>query len=155
MDEWLIWLIFAVVLGIAETLSLTASLGVLGGAALITAGTAAVGLPLPVQLLAFTAVATIGVLLIRPIALRHMRQPQLVRFGVDALTGKPAAVTRAVSAVDGRVRIGGEEWTARVYPATFADTLVIPAGAIVDVIEIQGNTALVYPREGPWTSPLP
>src|SRR5262245_55404754 len=103
MDEWLIWLIFAVVLGIAETLSLTASLGVLGGAALVTAGTAAVGLPLPVQLLAFTAVATTGVLLIRPIALRHMRQPQLVRFGVDALTGKPAAVTRAVSVVDGRV----------------------------------------------------
>jgi membrane protein implicated in regulation of membrane protease activity len=112
-------------------------------------------LPLPVQLLAFTAVATIGVLLIRPIALRHRQQPQLVRFGVDALTGKPAAVTRAVSAVDGRVRIGGEEWTARVYSGTFAGTLVIPAGAIVDVIEIQGNTALVYPREGPWTSPLP
>ena len=95
MDEWLIWLIFAVVLGIAETLSLTASLGVLGGAALVTSGVAAVGLPLPVQLLAFTAVATTGVLLIRPIALRHRRTPPPVRFDVAAPDFRGAAGKRA------------------------------------------------------------
>ncbi len=152
MEEWLVWLVFAVVLGVVEIFSLTAALGVLGGAALITAGAAALGLPLPVQLLVFTAVSTVGVVLIRPIALRHRQRPQLARFGVDALVGKPASVIDEVTALGGRVRIGGEEWTARAYPGTFDETLVIPVGAIVDVMEIQGSTALVYPREGPWTS---
>src|ERR1700733_12464278 len=104
------------------------------------------GLPVAVQLLAFTVTATIGVLLIRPVVRRHMLRPQLERFGVEALIGKPAYVVSEVSRLDGRVRIGGmrgEEWTARAYD----QTLVIPAGATVDVLEISGTTALVYPRE--------
>ena len=143
MDTWLIWLIMAVVLLVVEMLTLTAAVGMLGVAALITAGVAALGLPVPVQLLAFTVTATIGVLLIRPIVHRHMLRPQLQRFGVEALIGKPAYVVSEVSGLDGRVRIGGEEWTARAYD----QTLVIPAGATVDVLEINGTTALVYPRE--------
>jgi membrane protein implicated in regulation of membrane protease activity len=142
VDEWVIWLIFAVVLGVAEIFTLTAALGVLGAAALLTAVLAAI-LPLPFQLLAFTVAATAGVILIRPIALRHMRQPQLERFGVDALVGKPAYVLQEVTGLGGRVRIGGEEWTARAYD----ETLVIPVGTVVDVMEISGSTALVYPRE--------
>jgi membrane protein implicated in regulation of membrane protease activity len=142
MDEWVIWLIFAVVLGIAEIFTLTAALGVLGAAAAITAVFAVI-LPLPFQLLVFTAAATAGVVLIRPIALRHMRQPQLERFGVDALVGKPAYVLEEVTGLGGRVRIGGEEWTARAYD----ETLVIARGTVVDVMEISGSTALVYPRE--------
>lgn len=151
MDEWLLWLIFAVVLGVAEIFTLTAALGMLGAAALITAGFAAIGLPLPLQLVVFTIASTAGVVLVRPIALRHMQRPQLERFGVDALIGKPAYALTDVTELDGRVRIGGEEWTARAYD----ETLVIPAGTIVDVMEIRGSTALVYPREGPWKSQLP
>lgn len=143
MDQWIIWLIFAVVLVIAEIFTLTAALGVLGTAALVTAVFAAVGLPLPIQLLVFTAASTAGVLLIRPMAYRHLHRPQLERFGVDALIGKPAYVLQEVTAMDGRVRIGGEEWSAHTYD----ETLVIPKGAIVDVIEINGSIALVYPRE--------
>lgn len=142
MDEWVIWLIFAGVLAVAEIFTLTAALGVLGAAALITAGFAAF-LPLPFQLLAFTAAATAGVLLIRPIALRHMRRPQIEQFGVDALIGKPAYVLEEITGRTGRVRIGGEEWTARTYD----ESLVIPAGQVVDVMQISGSTALVYPRE--------
>ena len=46
----------------------------------------------------------------------------------------------------GRVRIGGEEWSARSYDET-DETLVIPVGRTVDVMQIEGATALVYPRE--------
>jgi membrane protein implicated in regulation of membrane protease activity len=148
MDEWLIWFVFALVLAVAEVFTLTAALGMLGGAALITAVSAAFGLPLPAQLLVFTVAATAGVVLVRPVALRHMRRPPLERFGVDALVGKPAVVLREVTGTDGRVRIGGEEWTARTYD----ETRVIPVGTIVDVLQISGSTALVYPREGPWES---
>ncbi|GAB3572471.1 NfeD family protein [Amycolatopsis endophytica] len=149
MDAWLAWLVFACALGIAEIFSLTAALGVLGGAALVTAGSAAAGLSLPFQLVVFVAAATAGLAAIAPVARRHLRAAPASRFGVDALIGSPAAVTGEISAVGGTVRIGGEEWSARAYD----DTLVIRAGTIVDVLGIQGTTALVHPREEPWTSP--
>jgi membrane protein implicated in regulation of membrane protease activity len=150
MDEWLIWLIVAAVLIVAEISTFTAALGLLGAAAVVTALFAAIGLPLPVQLLVFTAASAAGVLLIRPAALRHLRRPQLERFGVDALIGKQAYVLREVTALDGRVRIGGEEWSARAYD----ETLAIPVGTVVDVMKISGSTAFVYPREFPWKPPL-
>ncbi|MCA2228089.1 NfeD family protein [Nonomuraea aurantiaca] len=143
MDEWIIWIILAVVLGVAEIFTVTAALGLLGAAALLTAATAAIGLPVPLQLLVFALSSTAGLIVIRPIAMRHIRQPQLQRFGVEALLGKQAYVVSEVTGRDGRVRIGGEEWSARAYD----ETLVIPTGATVDVIEIEGATALVYPRE--------
>jgi membrane protein implicated in regulation of membrane protease activity len=149
MDDWLIWLIVAAVLIAAEICTLTAALGLLGAAAVVTALFATIGLPLPIQLLVFTAASAAGVLLIRPAALRHLHRPQLERFGVDALIGQQACVLREVTASDGRVRIGGEEWSARAYD----ETLAIPVGAIVDVMEISGSTALVYPKEYPWKSP--
>lgn len=142
MDPWLIWLIAAAVLAVAEIFTLTAALGLLGGAALVTAGCAAVGLPPPLQFLVFTIVAASTVLFVRPVVVRHVRQPQAERFGVDALVGRSAYVVSEVTGLGGRVRIGGEEWTARAYD----ETLVIPPGATVDVIEISGATALVYPQ---------
>jgi len=143
MEMWLIWLVAAVLLGTAEIFTLTAALGVLGAAALVPAGLAALGLPLPVQLLAFAFASVVGVVLVRPVALEHMRRPQLERFGVDALVGRRAFVLREVSDRDGLVRIGGEDWTAR----SFDDLTVIPAGAAVNVMRISGTTAYVYPLE--------
>ncbi|AWZ04459.1 MULTISPECIES: NfeD family protein [unclassified Streptomyces] len=143
MDPWLIWLITALVLGAAEIATLTVALGLLGGAALVTAAFAAAGLPLPLQFLVFAVVATVGVVFVRPVALRRLSPRPEERFGVDALVGAAAYVTAEVSMRGGRVRIGGEEWTARAYD----ESLVIPPGTTVDVIEIKGTTALVYPRE--------
>src|ERR687897_2692654 len=97
MDAWLIWLIIAVVLLVVEMFTLTAALGVLGVAALITAGLAALGLPIPIQLLAFTGTAALGVLVIRPLVRRQLRRPQGQRFGVEALIGRSAYVVSEVS----------------------------------------------------------
>lgn len=143
MDPWLIWLIAAALLAAAEILTLTAALGMLAAAALVTAGSAAIGLPLPLQFLVFTVVATVSVVFVRPIALRQVLQPQVARFGIDALVGKGAYVVTEVTGLGGRVRIDGEEWTARAYD----ETLVIPPGTTVDVLEISGTTALVHPRD--------
>ncbi|WP_406005754.1 NfeD family protein [Streptomyces sp. NBC_00637] len=143
MDPWLIWLIAAAVLAAAEIFTLTAALGMLSAAALVTAGSAAVGLPLPFQFLLFTVLAVVSVLFVRPVALRHVLRPPAQRFGVDALIGRAAYVVSEVTGRGGRVRIDGEEWTARAYD----ETLVIPPGKTVDVMEISGATAIVYPRD--------
>ena len=68
-----------------------------------------------------------------------MRLPALSRTGVDALVGRKAIVTQTVDAIGGRVRIGGEEWSARAY----LDGQVLEEGSTVDVIQIEGATALV------------
>lgn len=143
MEIWVIWLIIAVALGIAEIFTLTAALGLLGGAAVITSVAAAAGLPIPVQLAVFAASSVAGIVLVRPVAARLLIQRREHAFGVDALVGRAAYVLQEVTGQGGRVRIGGEEWSAR----SFDETVVIPAGTTVDVIQIEGATALVYPRE--------
>lgn len=115
------------ILAVAEIFTLTAALGMLSAAAVVTSGFAAIGLPLPFQFLAYAIVATLAVLFVRPIALRHVLQPQAARFGIDALVGKAAYVVSEVTATGGRVRIDGEEWTARSYD----ETLAIAPGATV------------------------
>jgi membrane protein implicated in regulation of membrane protease activity len=75
--------------------------------------------------------------------MRHLRQPPLLRSGTAALIGRTSYVLEEVTAQAGKVRIGGELWSARPYD----ETLVIPASTTVDVMQIEGATALVYPRE--------
>jgi len=144
MDS-IVWVVLAAVLGVAEIFTLTAALGLLAAPALASAGAAALGLGPFAQFAVFAAVS-IGLLIgVRPLVKRQLRPrygPQH-RFGVAALVGRQARVVQEVTGHAGRVRIGGEEWSARAYD----ETLVIPAGTTVDVIEIEGATALVYPRE--------
>lgn len=143
MAPWIIWLILAAVLGVAELLTVTLTLGLLAAAAGAAAVAGAFGVPVPFQILTFVVVAGAGLGLVRPIAVRHLKQSPTLRTGTAALVGRSAVVLREVSGHDGRVRIGGEEWSARCYD----ETLVIPAGKTVDVIQIEGASALVYPRE--------
>lgn len=143
---WLLWLAAAVVLGVAEFLTLTLAFGLLAGAALVAAVAAGLGASVPVQLLAFAVTGAFGFVAVRPVARRHLALPPLSREGSDALVGRSALVTREVSATGGLVHLAGEDWSARPYD----EDLVIPAGVRVDVFQIDGATALVHPRE-----PLP
>ena len=101
------------------------------------------GLGLPFQLAAFAAAAGAGLGVVRPIAMRHIKQPPLLRTGTSALVGRSALVLEEVTAHGGRVRIGGEVWSSRSYD----ESAVMPAGSTVDVFQIEGATALVHPRE--------
>jgi membrane protein implicated in regulation of membrane protease activity len=140
---WLFWLIAAAALGAAEFFTLTLVFGLLAGAAVVAAVVAGVGIGLLGQLLALGAATAAGLVLVRPVALRHMAQQPLIRDGSDALIGKRAEVMQEVTATRGLIKLSGEEWSAR----TLDETHVIPVGALVDVMEIEGATAIVYPRE--------
>ena len=146
MSAWIVWLFVAAALGIAEVTTLTLALGLLAIGALAGALTAALGLPLIVQLIVFGVTSAAGLAVIRPVAVRHVRQPPLLRSGTAALVGREALALTEVTRHSGRVRIGGEEWTARPYDPG----VVIPEGADVDVLAIEGVTALVHPREDSW-----
>jgi len=143
MDWWVGWLIAMAVLGVAEMLTLTLGAGILAFGAALAAVAGALGLPLPVQALVFAVTSAAGLAVVRPVALRHMRRPAALRTGARALIGRPARVTVEVNGESGRVRIFGEEWSARAFDGD----QVIPVGTLVDVFEIEGATALVHPRE--------
>jgi membrane protein implicated in regulation of membrane protease activity len=146
MQSWVLWLIVAGILGTAELMTATLDLLLLAVAALAAAGMAGLGLGIGLQLLAFAVTAATMVTLVRPIARKHlMAYPQL-RTGVAALIGREALVLTPCGRETGRVKIGGEEWSARSYDPD----LLIPAGTRVDVFAIEGATALVHPQEDPW-----
>jgi membrane protein implicated in regulation of membrane protease activity len=143
VSTWVIWLIVAAVLGAVEIVTVTLAFGLVAAGALAAAIVGAAGGGLPVQFGAFVVASALGLGVARPIAMRHVRQPPLLRTGAAALVGRSAIVVEEVSALGGRVRIGADLWSSRPYD----ETLVIPAGTTVDVLLIEGATALVYPRE--------
>jgi membrane protein implicated in regulation of membrane protease activity len=139
---WIIWLAAAAALGVAEFAAPTLAWGLLTVAAVVAAVVAGLGGPLLVQILAFAITGAAALVIVRPIARRHMAHPPLVREGSDALIGMTAVVAEEVTAVRGLIRLSGEQWSAR----SFDEHQAIPVGALVIVLAIEGASAVVYPE---------
>jgi membrane protein implicated in regulation of membrane protease activity len=140
MPEWAVWIVVAVALAVGEMLTSGFVLGAIAVAAVLPAVVAAFGLGVAVQLVVFTAGTFASLLLLRPLARRHLELPRAIRTGTAALVGARAVVVERVDDDGGRVRIGGEIWSAR----TFFEGQVLEPGARVEVAKIEGATALVY-----------
>jgi len=141
VPAWLIWAIAAVLLSVGELL--TPGMFFLGPVALAAIASGIVALAdvgVAWQLLVFIAGSIGSVWFLRPIARRHLHMPAALRTGTAALEGTKAVVLQRVDANGGRVRIGGEEWSARAY----LEDQVLEPGARVEVVKIEGATALVY-----------
>ena len=143
MPDWLSWLVFAGLLGVAELVTLRFAAGLMALAAITAAVVAAVGGGPLAQALAFAATSFAAVVALFPLAQRRRRSHARYRSGSDALNDQSATVVRQVDALDGAVRIGGEVWSARAYD----QTQVIAEGTRVTVYAIEGATALVYTLE--------
>jgi membrane protein implicated in regulation of membrane protease activity len=141
MPAWVIWTVIAVGLALGELATPGLFfLGPVAVAAVVAGVLSLVGIAAWLQVLIFlvTALASLGVL--RPIARAHLSMPAATRTGTAALVGAKALVLQRVDAHGGRVRIGGEEWSARAY----IDDQVLEPGMSVEVVQIEGATALVY-----------
>ena len=141
MAAWLAWAIAAVLLAVGEVL--TPGLFFLGPVALaaVAAALAAVaGAAVWLQFVVFVAGAIVSLAFLRPIARAHLRMPLAMRTGTAALEGAKCVVLQRVDAHGGRVKIGGEEWSARA----FMDDGVYEPGMQLQVVKIEGATALVY-----------
>jgi membrane protein implicated in regulation of membrane protease activity len=114
-------------------------LGPIAVAATLAAVVAAVGAGLAVQWVVFIAASLASVLVLRPIARRHLRTPAALRTGTAALVGGTATVLQRVDRDGGQVKLGGEVWSARSYDE---DDSFEP-GTRVEVMKIDGATALV------------
>jgi membrane protein implicated in regulation of membrane protease activity len=141
MDAWVLWLIAAVVLAVAEVVNLSFflfpfAIGAAGAAlvSLAGAGTA-------ISVVVFAVLTAVSFGIVRPIARRHIRTPPQIRTGPAALVGRTAIVLERIANDEGVgcVRLDGEVWTARSYD----EDQTFEPGTRVHVMEIRGATALV------------
>jgi membrane protein implicated in regulation of membrane protease activity len=141
MSAWVIWAIVTVLLAIGEIFTPGLFfLGPIAVASLATTVVAALGGPTWLQIVVFGGGSFAAVGLLRPIARRHLTMPRAIRTGAAALEGAKAVVLQRVDGRGGLVKIGGEEWSARSYMPDEA----FDVGTEVEVVQIQGATALVY-----------
>ena len=146
VDAWVWWLIVAIALAILEALTLTFVLGITAIAAGASAIAGAAGASVTWQWVIFAIFDAVLLTLLLPVARRHRNMPARIRSGTDKLVGTRAmSLSEITTAAGGQVRIGGETWTAR----PFQDGVAIPAGQWVDVMSIDGVTAVVNPSTVP------
>lgn len=139
---WAAWMVLAVVLGMAEMVSLDLMLLMLAVGAVVGALAALASFPVILQVLLAGGGAAAMLSLVRPNLLRHLHGgPDLVT-GTGKLVGQQGLVTEELSAHHpGRVKVAGEIWSAQPYD----ESLIIPSGATVEVFAIRGATAFVHP----------
>ncbi len=87
MDDWVWWMIAAGVLAVGEIATLGFFLGPIAVAATVAAIVALAGGGLAVQWVVFIAASLGSVLVLRPIARRHLKTPASLRTGTAALVG--------------------------------------------------------------------
>jgi membrane protein implicated in regulation of membrane protease activity len=146
MPAWGWWLLAAVVLAVGESLSQTFVLGLVALGAAAAGGVAALGGNAVAQTGAFCGASVLLVVLVRPVAKRHLRTPAQLRTGAEALIGANGLVIQPVDRYSGQIRLRGEVWSARLCDGT-ATGEVVPPGGNVRVLAIEGATALVHPAE--------
>ncbi|MFI6848468.1 NfeD family protein [Kitasatospora sp. NBC_00085] len=139
MDSWIWWLLAAVGLGIPLVITAMPEFAMFAVGALAAAGVAGLGIGVVWQVLTFVAVSAGLLVVVRPIAYRQMQKGPQVKMGIEALKGATAVVAEQVDGEGGRIKLNGEIWSARALnPGS-----VYSPGQQVDVVEIQGATALV------------
>src|SRR5919199_385945 len=143
---WWIWLVIGLGAAIGELLTTGLFLASFAAAAFITAALSPIVASTSLQVGLFAILSLVGIAVFRPVLISALGweahsevssstpQPQIVN--------KRAVVTHAVDANGGQVRIGqGEFWSAR----SFEPSDVIPVGATVEIVVVDGLTALVLP----------
>jgi membrane protein implicated in regulation of membrane protease activity len=138
---WQTWLIAALLLAGAELATLDLTLLMMGIGAAAGCLIAALGLNVVVQVLVAVAVAVALLGFVRPNVVRRLHAGPTLRSGSQGLVGKSGLVLERVTAHTGRVKLRGEVWTARSYD----ESVVVEPGRTVEVAEIDGATAVVYP----------
>lgn len=134
-----IWFLALIVFAVLE--AATAGLVSIWFAAGALAGTIAalLGGPIWLQVALFLVVSAVMIALIRPLADKYIT-PKKTRMNADRHIGRICLVQEEINDLHetGAVKLDGVIWTART-----GTSAVIPAGATVKILELQGAKLLV------------
>lgn len=138
---WVAWLSLAALLAVTEMLTLDFTLLMLAAGAL-AGGLVALAFPgvLWVQIIAAVVVAVAMLGLLRPTLLQKVRALPGYRSSVDKMVGSPGVALTEITPTGGEVKVAGEVWSARSIEGA------IESGTEIEVYQIDGVVAVVYPR---------
>ena len=142
---WALWLSLALLLAVAEVVSLDLVLIMLAVGALAAAGTAAIAPDLWVLQILVGAGVSAG----------HADLPAPERAGQgprdaglplldDKMVGSTGMAMSQIDRGSGEIKVDGQTWSARTY----ASDVIIDQGTEIEVYEIDGAIAVVYPKYG-------
>jgi membrane protein implicated in regulation of membrane protease activity len=137
------WIVAALVLAVAELLTLSFVALYLAIGSLAAAVTALLGGDVWLQVLVFAVVSVATLLLTRRPLQRLLNRTPVVPSNAPTVVGKRAVVVIPIQAGPGergQVKVGTEHWSARSE-----DEHAIVEGATVDVVRIDGVTLVVRP----------
>lgn len=139
-----VWLVIGLLLVCAEVLSGDFVLLMLGGGAIVAAVASALGLGAVGSSVVFGVASVALLFAVRPLLRRrlHRSLPHTVMHA-EALVGGSGVVVSRVDGTGGRIKIGGEVWSAKALNG--AD--VIEAGEQVTIVTINGATAMVVAKD--------
>ena len=148
----IIWLVIGLAALAAEAVTMGFVVAYFGVGAIAAAVAAALGAAVIGQVLVFAVVSFALLAFTRRVLVDWFQgrdAPALTN--VQTLIGKTGVVTLAISndLGTGQIRVGTEFWTARLEPAGAGEGEEAPVGARVEVLDVQGVTALVRMRELP------
>ena len=144
-NSWAIWLSLAFLLGVAEIMSLDLVLIMLAVGALAGAGIAVIAPSLWwLQILVASGISIMMLLLLRPTLLAKVRSMPGYRSSTAKMVGSSGVATSQIDKAGGEIKVDGQSWSARPY----SSDLVIEQGTEIEVYEIDGVIAVVYPKHG-------
>lgn len=138
------WLGILVILVVIELFTMGLTTIWFAGGALVAALISIPGTPIIVQILFFLIVSILLLYFTRPIAVKYFNRDR-TRTNVESLIGRQAIVISEINNVEGigQVNTGGMEWSAR----SSYHNIVIPVGAVVTVLGIDGVKLIVEERK--------
>ena len=142
-NAWALWLSIAFLLAVAEILSLDLVLIMLAVGALAGAGVAVVAPGLWWLQIAVALAVSLGMLLLlRPTLMAKVRNMPGYRSSASKMVGSTGVAVSEITKGGGEIKVDGQSWSARPY----SSDLVIEQGTEIEVYEIDGAIAVVYPR---------
>ncbi len=136
------WILVALAMAIIELLTPMFGFIFVTGAALLAALAAALEMGVGVQVIAFSVVLILLLVLLRPHLVKKLSRSVGVPSRMERLVGLEGQVTHEIDPMRGagRVHVGDEDWSARAATP-------IPAGTRVRVVGADGIVLLVAPLE--------
>ncbi|MDN5789309.1 MAG: NfeD family protein [Micrococcales bacterium] len=135
---WLIWLGAALLMVGIEVATVDFMFLMLAGGALGGSAAAALGAPVTAQAVVAAVVAVVLLVTVRPWLKGKFSTSEVHKMGAAAQIGRSAFVLDRVSESGGRIKLSGDEWTAR----STSGELIEPGEEVV-IDRIDGATAVV------------
>lgn len=141
MNEMMIfWLVLLIIFILIEVMTMGLATIWFAGGALVAVLVSILGAPVWLQVILFFAVSLVLLFFTRPVAVKYFNRDR-VKTNVESMVGRQAIVISDIDNIHGigQVTVSGQEWSAK----SSDDKVRIPAGAVVNVIAINGVKLIV------------